>query len=123
MESFRDQHGRIYFANVELTTGDPCEALHPDGWRAPINPEWAKRLLVPPTDDLEVVKLVPRQLRARKGYSVEINYGRWLEKWDEAHERLQKKILDFAKGMTKGSGQWLALVENPPPELLKLVGR
>lgn len=122
-EEFRDKHGRIYRANVEIKTGDPCEILQPVGWKAPSNPDWYKGRLMPPVDDFEIVKMVPARIRARRGYQVEIDYVRWLQKWDDAHENLQRKLHDFAKGMTKSSGNMLQLVENPPPELLKLIGR
>jgi hypothetical protein len=122
-EEFRDKHGRIYGANVGIKTGDPCETLRAVGWTAPQNPEWYKRKLMPPMDDMEIVQMVPAKLRARKGYQVEIHYAVWLRKWDDAYEALQRKLHDFAKGMTKSSGNMLELVNNPPPELLKLVGR
>lgn len=122
-EEFRDQHGRVYGANVEIKTGDPCETLRAVEWTAPQNPDWYKRKLMPPMDDYEIVKMVPARLRARKGFQIEINYSRWLQKWDDAYEALQRKLHDFAKGMTKSSGNMLELVNNPPPELLKLVGR
>ena len=122
-EEFRDQHGRIYGANVEIKTGDPCETLRAIGWRAPSAPDWAKGILMPPVDDHEIVRMVPARIRARKGYQVEINYVRWLQKWDDALEAYQRKLHDFAKGMTKGSGQMLELIKDPPAELMKLVGR
>lgn len=121
-EEFTDKHGRLYGANIEIKTGMPCEVLRPVAWKAPTTPDWVAGILVPPCDDYEIVKVVPRALRARRGYQIEINYVRWLQKWDEAEEALLKKIHDFAKGMTKSSGLMLELINNPPPELLKLVG-
>lgn len=121
-ETFRDKFGRFYGANVELSTGDPCEVLMPQGWRTP-TPVWAKPLLLPPLDDREICRMVPRHLRAQKGYELEIDFARWLMKWDAANERHLKKIADYARGMAAKGGQSIAqLVENPTPELLFQVG-
>ena len=122
-EEFRDKHGRIYGANVEIKTGDPCEVLRAVGWKAPMAPDWASGLLMPPMDDFEIVHMVPVRLRARAGFQVEINYVRWLQKWDDAFEAYQKKLHDFAKGMAKGTATLVELVNNPPPELLRIIGR
>jgi hypothetical protein len=122
LEQFADKFGRVYEANVEITTGDPCEALRPVGWSAPAGPHWFRGMLNPPIDDHEVVKMVPRLLRARKGYQIEIDHARWLQKYDEADEAFAKKIADYAQGMTKGRADMIAWIQNPPPELRKLVG-
>lgn len=122
-EEFRDQHGRIYSANVDIKSGMPCEVLRPLGWKAPMAPDWYAGKLIPPTDDYEIVRMVPVRERARRGYQIEIDYRRWLQKWDDAHSALQRKIHDFAQGMTKSSGIMLELIANPPAELLRLVGR
>lgn len=122
-EFFRDKHGRIYGANVGIKTGDPVEVLRADGWAAPLNPDWYRRKLMPPVDDFEIVKMVPARERARRGYQVEINYTRWLQKWDDANQALQRKLHDIAQGMTRSSGNMVELINNPPPELLRLIGR
>lgn len=122
MEQFVDKHGRLYEANVEISTGDPCEILRPVGWTAPAGPDWFRGTLTPPLDDHEIVKMVPRLHRARKGYQIEIIYERWLQKWDDADEAYQRKLADYAKGMTKGRVDLLEWMKNPPPELLKEIG-
>ena len=33
-----DQHGRKWWAQVEIKTGEPCDRLHADGWHAPLMP-------------------------------------------------------------------------------------
>jgi hypothetical protein len=122
LEQFTDKFGRVYEANIEISTGDPCENLRPVGWTAPAGPEWCRGMLIPPLDDREVVRMVPRLQRARKGYQVEIDFARWLQKWDDADEAFQKKLADFAHGMAKGSTMVLQLIENPPAELRKIIG-
>lgn len=121
-EEFADKHGRLYGANVEITTGDPCEVLKPCGWTAPLLP-WAKGFLIPP-EDPQILKMVPRRERARRGYSIEIDYKVWLEKWDASMERWQKRLRDYALAMTKGQSQVTAfeLMQNPTNELLVEVG-
>lgn len=119
-EMFVDRHGREYFANVELKTGDPCEVLQPR-FRSPIAPEWARKMLLPPVDDHEVVKMVPRLQRAKKGYQVEIDYDRWLAKWDRANEGRQRKLYEGAKAMAKGRDAH-EIATNPPAILLAELG-
>lgn len=117
-EEFRDQHGRIWGANVEIKTGDPCEVLTPVGWQAPTAPSWFAGKLTPPPDH---VKMVPSKYRARKGYQVEVDYVGWIEAVDKRTEEHQQKLADIAQGMAKG-GDVLALIENPSPALLQFVG-
>jgi hypothetical protein len=118
-EEFRDQHGRIWRANIEIKTGDPCENLQPSGWTAPIGPDWFVGKMIPPED---VVKMVPARMRARRGYQVQIDYDLWMQKVEERRVDYQTKIAQIAEGMTKGSGRTLELIENPSKELLKFVG-
>lgn len=120
-EFFVDQHGREYFANIEIETGDPCEALRPYQWTAPASPDWARGLLLPPVDDRDVVRMVPQRSRARLKYQVFIDYAAWLQKWDAAYEAWQQKLHDFAKGMTGGINL-IDAVNNPPPVLRMEVG-
>ncbi len=120
-ETFRDQHGRFWGANIEIETGDPCEVLSPQGWTAPSEPSWAKGLFMPPED---VVKMVPRAERAKKGYQVFVNYSLWLEKWDTRDIDYHKKMADYARGMNKtGAVNIAGLLKNPTPDLLRQVGQ
>src|SRR5881409_1401445 len=99
VETFLDQHGREYVANVEVKTGDPCDVLRPIDWKAPIAPDWFAGLLTPPEP---FRKMVPRHLRARKRYQIEIDYVAWLAQWDERMEGWQKRVHDLARGMSSG---------------------
>ena len=118
VETFLDQHGREYVANVEIKTGDPCEVLRPIGWNAPQAPSWFAGQLMPPECYL---KLVPRMLRARKGYQIEIDYTRWLTDLDTRDEEYRQKKYDLVRGMA-GGADVSALAENPPPVIRDLLG-
>lgn len=120
-EQFADKHQRLYEGDIEIKTGYPI-MLQPAGWTAPMAPDWYRRSLVPPMDDRDIVKMVPPMHRARRGYAVEIDYVRWLQKWDEAEEAFLKKIADYAHGMTKGDARMVDWVNNPPAELMKIAG-
>lgn len=117
---FKDKHNRLYHTQIEKKTGEPCQALRPIDWTAPRNPPWMKGLLLPP-EDLDIMTMVPQAARTRKGYQVEIRYDVWLEKWDSRNEDWDKKLADFARGMTKSQNP-VELLRNPTPELLKFVG-
>jgi hypothetical protein len=120
-ETFRDQHGRFWGANIEINTGDPCEVLRPQ-FLAPITPEWARGILTPPED---VVEMVPRSRRAQLGYSVFVNYQKWLIKWDTRYLEREKKLSDYARGMRKDATAAVIaeLLQNPTQDLLREVGR
>lgn len=120
-ETFRDQHGRFWGANIEIKTGDPCEVLKPQ-FTSPIEPAWAKGIFIPPED---VVEMVPRNERAKRGYSVSINYRKWLEKWDLRQIDYEKKLFDFARGMNKNASPDVIaqIVANPTQDLARHVGR
>jgi hypothetical protein len=118
---YRDKVGRLFHTQIERKTGDPCQVLRALDWTAPLNPDWLKGELLPPLDDIEIVRMVPKAARARLGYQVEIHYERWLAKWDEAMEAWEKKLQDFARGLSKQENP-LSLINNPTPELLKIMG-
>lgn len=119
-EAFVDRHGREYFANVELKTGDPCEVLQPR-FKAPLEPEWFRKMLIPPVDDHDIVKMVPRLQRAKKGYQIEIDYDAWIMKLQRALDRYQTKLYEGAKTMAKGKDAH-DIATNPPPVLLAELG-
>src|SRR5690349_15852147 len=83
---FTDNHGRQYIGNCEIGLGTPPTTdpidLVPRDWTAPIDPAWAKGLFIPPLDDRDVVKMLPRIERAKAGYQVHIDYQAWLQKID-----------------------------------------
>lgn len=123
-ETFVDQHRRFYGANVDITTGDPCEVIVAKGWIAPIEPVWARRLFMPPMDDTSIVTMVDRAHRAEKGYQIFIDYAKWLEKWDDRAQDFQKKMVDYARGIaSKGDTTIAELLANPTVALLREVGR
>lgn len=117
---FVDQHGRLYHTQIEKKTGDPCQALRPVNWSAPVGPEWFRNMLLPP-EDLEIMTMVPKKLRARRRYDIHIDYDRWLAKFDTREEEHQQKIEDFARGMSKQANV-IEILKNPPAELLKAAG-
>lgn len=119
-ETFRDKHGREYFANVEKSTGMPCEVLQPR-FKAPLNPDWAMKMLLPPVDDRDVVKMVSPLLRGRKGYDIEIDYDAWLAKHDRRLDAWTQKLYEGAKAMAKGRDSD-TIANNPPPILLSELG-
>lgn len=118
VETFLDQHGREYTANVEITTGDPCAALMPIGWTAPSGPEWFRGLLMPPD---HIRQMVPRMERARKRYQIEINYTQWLQEIDERNDAWDMRLQNLAQSSTKGLG-FADVIANPPPQLLDFLG-
>lgn len=119
-EEYIDQHGRVYFAVVDMKTGDPCTTLQPL-FKAPTNPVWFRKMLTPPVDEAKVVKLVPRLLRARKGYQVFIDYDAWDAILAQREEEWNARLHDLAKGMSGGL-ETIKIVENPPPALIHYIG-
>lgn len=117
---YKDKFGRLYHTQIERKTGDPCQALRPIDWTAPRAPSWFAGYLLPP-EDLDIMTMIPKAARTRLGYQIDIRFDRWLEKWDEAMEGWEKKLQDFARGLTKQMNP-IELINNPTPELLKIVG-
>lgn len=118
VDHFLDQHGREYVANCEKKTADPCEVIQPVGWKAPLGPEWFVGLLTPPEP---YRKIVPRHMRAKKRYQVEIDYAAWLRDWDEREESHRLRLHNLAQGMGSGM-EVIKLIENPPPALAQHIG-
>lgn len=118
VEHFVDQHGREYVANVEKETGDPCEALKPL-FTAPLGPDWFTGKLVPPE---KYRKMVPMNLRGRKGYQVEVDYVQWLQDLEERKTMFEQKLHDFARGAAKGGADIEKIVNDPPPVIRELLG-
>lgn len=116
----KDQHGRKYFANIEIETGDPLD-LAPHGWTAPRNPAWAKKLFIPPIGDPEVVRVVPDDQRADTGCDVFIDYAKWEEKILARNAQRTEQLRAIVQTM-QGVGDVVATLQNPPRELLLYVG-
>lgn len=115
-----DQHGREYFANIEIETNDPID-LTPR-YKAPLTPTWAARarLFTPPLDDREIVTLIPRMQRHRRGHQILIDYDAWLRKRDQVQERQKQQIAAMARTLSGGNA--LELIKNPSPELQEYIG-
>lgn len=69
-----DEHGRPWFAMIEIKSGDPCERLRTEGWKAPLMP------------DPRYVKVHPN-----KPGMVEIKYDQWIGELRAATKAWVKK--------------------------------
>ena len=113
-EWFEDQWGRAYFATVG-PKGDPDESPKPSGWTAPLNPEWAKHLLLPPESYRTVSRVRGRQTR------IVINMDAWLVSAEEAEEnyrRWKEGVVDKLSGGIDVQ----RLLENPPAAIARQFG-
>lgn len=119
---FLDQHGREYLANCEKSTNDPVD-LAVNGWDAPLEPAWARKLFLPPIDDVSVVKMVAQRERNRKRYQIQIDYRAWLTKIDERTAARADLIMTIAQDSFKGA-ELLKIMDGSsvPAELLRYVG-
>jgi hypothetical protein len=116
---FIDRHGREYFANIEIATGDPID-LVPHQWTAPTAPHWARGLFVPPIDDPEVVKVVPRMERNRKGYQIDIDYERWEQKVVARNEQRMEQLRTVVQNQPNVN--IAETLQNPPKALVEYIG-
>lgn len=115
-----DQYRREYYVNLEIATGDPID-LRPLGWTAPLEPAWARGLLLPPVDDHQVVTLVPRAERSRKGYQIHVDHAAWLGKLYASRQAYTQRLHQIAQNMSGGVNV-LEIIQNPPPSLREFVG-
>ena len=100
---YKDQHGRMWGASVEKSTGDPCSLPERQGWTAPLNVE-------------------PKYMKMDSANnSLVIDYERWIRDTDEAHARWHQ-VLREAATVLYGQGGVSAAIENPQPELLDRIG-
>lgn len=118
---FVDQTGREYLANCEKSTNDPVD-LGVYNWKAPLEPAWARNLFLPPTDDRDVVKMVPRVERNRRGFQVFIDYDAWLLKVDTSATARRERMFAIAQESFKGAELLKIMDGHPPAELLRYVG-
>ena len=116
---FVDLHGREYFANVEIESGDPID-LTPHQWTAPTAPHWARGLFTPPIGDHDVVTIVPRMERNRKGYQVHIDYARWEQKIVTRNEQRMEQLRNIVQNMPNVNVP--EVLENPPKALIEYIG-
>lgn len=114
-----DSHGREYFANIEIESGDPID-LTPFQWTAPTAPHWARGLFLPPIGDPEIVRIVPRMERNRRGYQIEIDYLRWEQKTVARNEQRMEHLRNIVANMPNVNV--VETLEHPPKALLEYVG-
>lgn len=109
-----DQYGREYLVNCERSTGDPVDmSVHL--WKAPLSPAWAIGLFTPPTDDHDIVRLVPRIERSRKGYQVFVDHEAWIRKNATLQLSYDERVASLAKESGgKVSQELLRYVGAPP---------
>lgn len=119
-EIFVDQFKREYVANCEKETGDPID-LTPYNWRAPLSPDWLRGMLTPPIDDHDIMKIVPRAERNRKGYQVFIDHEAWIAKNHGLMEHWRTRFEEIARTGFKGQ-QLLDVLKDPPIELVRYMG-
>lgn len=117
----RDQHGRKYFANIEIETGDPLD-LAPHNWTAPKGPHWARGLFLPPIGDPEVVKVIPDHQRADAGCDVFIDYARWEEKQHHRNQQRDEDLRQIIQGMAGTGADVIGTIERPSQKVQDFVG-
>lgn len=118
---FKDQHGRKYFANVEIETGDPLD-LAAYAWTAPLAPHWARGRFLPPIGDPEVVRVIPDDQRADFGCDVFIDYAKWEEKQHARNRQREDQMREMVRGMAGNGADITGMLENPSPKILEYLG-
>lgn len=99
---YSDQHGRVWGANIENKTGDPCGPLEPQGWSAPI---------LPPE------RFITINSRQRQLF---IRYDDIIRSIDQGNSEWFDSLREHALKMYGMKAA--AAIEEPPPELLDMVG-
>lgn len=114
---FEDQHGRVWYATVEIKTGHPTGGLYPaDGWIAPTTPEWCKGRLIPDQKYLLITRVAGRVEK------VKVDYDQWITDYLQRMDEWRAELRDMA-GHSAGSGQQAAAwIAKPPKEVLDVVG-
>ena len=99
-----DQHGREWFATIELATGDPT---------GPVDPRFKAPILPPPA----YIKVDSRKEYGR----VDIDYDGWAQMLRSAHEHWRRELTQNANRMYGDAAA--EKIESPPPPLIDVVGR
>lgn len=120
-EIFVDEWGREYLANCEMKTGDPID-LKVYNWTAPLEPAWARGLFLPPLDDHDVVTMVPRVQRNKKGFQILIDHRAWVAKRDNQEAQWKERITTLARESFKGADLMKVMDGDYPIELLNYAG-
>lgn len=114
---FQDQHGRFWYATVEVKTGDPVGGLYPvDGWQAPTGPSWCRGRFRPDSK-----YLVIRRERGKPA-TLFVDYDQWEEDWRVGLSEWQASIRDLAATSAGTGGLAVEWLKKPPKEILALVG-
>jgi len=102
---YTDQHGRVWGANIENKTGDPCGPLEP-------GPAWRAKAPIIPLDKFITVNSRQRQLFIR--------YEDIIYDIAEANQLWETELRKFAVKMYGTAAP--TAIANPPAELLDIVG-
>ncbi len=113
-EFYRDHLNRVWHATAGAK-GEPESALQPFGWTAPLSPEWAKGLLLPPAEYVKVRREIGQPAR------VDI----LIDKWIGLMENRQAEYEEFQHGVVSALSGGInvpSLLDNPPPRIEKEFG-
>lgn len=109
-QMFRDQHGRRYFASIEISTGDPCGLIEPQ-FHAP--------LAVPHM----YLERSPDEMRP---YDLIVNYARWeadiqteRATWEKEGRQRAMKLHGDAYDPTKPFSAQVLDIIGPPPQAIE----
>lgn len=114
VEWFEDDHGRNWTAAVD-EKGEPVEPLQPTDWTAPIAPDWARHLLLPPG---HLVTLRRERGRAPR---VVVNTDRWLGEMERSMADYKKHAREIVKRLSGGTNVQQYL-RDPTPEMIEEIG-
>jgi len=93
---FTDVHGRMYHAEVELSTSHPCSPFRPMGWKAPLDT---------PQNYMKYVRDKRQRDEhgrpIRRGYDIEITYDKWIADWAQAGKRWDQDAIKLALAIHK----------------------
>lgn len=93
---FSDIHGRLYHAEVEISTSHPCSPFRPMGWKAPLET---------PQHYLRYVR--DKRLRdeagrpVRRSFDIDIAYDQWIADWTQAGKRWDQDAIKLALSIHK----------------------
>ena len=115
-EHFEDAHGRVWFAETEVKTGDEVGGFYPVGWQAPESPFWCRGRLVPDKKYLTIKRT------SRTAPKLHIDYDRWLADHDAATREWQKFVRDIVRSTAGNPATEVEWFENPPKSVLHQAG-
>jgi hypothetical protein len=115
VDYFRDQHGRVWWAQVDKRTGDPVESLNTYKWSAPQTPAYLNGMFTPPEQYRMIVRSPgsPAELH--------IDYDAWIADWNQHYTRWDQARVDITNKMTDGFDA-IKQLETPSPTIRRIVG-